>query len=115
MAGPKPASTYYAALVTPTNGIVVQYRSTQGGTAVHPVSIPGKVPTYLQVVRSGSTYSTYTSSDGVTWTPLAGSSITLNMSGSMLEGLAVTSHKTGTLSTVTFDTISISSPARWTR
>jgi hypothetical protein len=66
------------------------------------------VPTYLAVSRSGSTYSAYTSSDGVTWTLVAGSSITLNMSGPVLAGLAVTSHNGGTLSTATFDTVSVS-------
>ncbi len=99
-------SPYYAVLVTPGHGIVVQYRTSQGASAGQKVIIAGTVPTYLKVTRTGNTYSTYTSSDGTTWTLLAGSSMTLNMSGSILEGLAVTSHNTGTLSTVTFDTVS---------
>src|SRR5205823_3598583 len=85
-----PGSPYYAAFVTPGNGVVVQYRSTQGGTSIHLVSITGTVPVYLKVARSGSTYTSYTSSDGTTWTPVAGSSITLNLSGPVLAGLAVT-------------------------
>src|SRR5437588_4965142 len=66
-----PGSPYYAVLVTPGNGIVVQYRSTQGGNGVQLAGITGTVPAYLRVARSGSTYSTYTSTDGQTWTPRA--------------------------------------------
>ncbi|HEX6477316.1 MAG TPA: hypothetical protein VF043_00620, partial [Ktedonobacteraceae bacterium] len=70
-------------------------------------SFTGTVPAYLKVTRSGSTYTTYTSSNGTTWTLVAGSSVTLNMSGSVLAGMAVTSHNTGALGTVTFDTVSV--------
>ncbi len=102
-----PGSPFYAALVTPTNGIVVQYRTAQGASAGQQVGFAGTAPTYLMVARSGSTYTTYTSPDGTTWTPVAGSSVTLNMSGSILAGLAVTSHFAGNLSTVTFDSVNI--------
>src|SRR5258707_1374677 len=103
-----PASMYYAVFVTPGNAIVVQSRNAQGGTTAQPVKLTGTVPAYLMVARSGSTYTTYTSSDGTTWTLLAGSSVTLNMSGSVLAGLAVTSHNASVLGTVTFDTVSVS-------
>src|SRR5260370_42002119 len=98
---------YYAILVTPGNGIVVQYRNAQGGTTAQPVKITGTVPVYLAVARTGSIYSAYTSSDGVTWTLVAGSSVTLSMSGPVLAGIAVTSHNSGVLGTVTFDTVSV--------
>ncbi|HEX6482248.1 MAG TPA: PQQ-binding-like beta-propeller repeat protein, partial [Ktedonobacteraceae bacterium] len=106
-----PASAYYAALVTPGSGIVVQYRSTQGGSAQQSAGITGTVPAYLKVARSGNTYTTYTSSDGTTWTLVAGSSVTLGTSGSMMAGLAVTSHDPSVLSTVTFDTLNFSNTA----
>ena len=103
-----PGSAYYAAFVTPGNGIVVQYRTAQGSNAQQSASLTGTVPAYLMVARSGSNYTAYTSSNGTTWTPVAGSSVALNTSGSVLAGLAVTSHDGGALSTVTFDTVSIS-------
>ena len=102
---------YYAVYITSGNGIVVQYRSAAGANAVMIASLAGTTPTYLQVARSGTTFTAYTSTDGTTWTPIAGSSVTLNISGSMLAGLAVTSHNVTTLSTVTFDTVSISTTA----
>jgi len=79
-----PGSAYYAALVTPGNGIVVQYRAAQGGSAQQSASLTGTTPAYLMVARSGNTYTAYTSSDGATWTPVAGSSVVLNTSGSVL-------------------------------
>src|SRR5207237_5085329 len=100
-------SAYYAAFVTPGNGIVVQYRASAGATAQWPARLSGTPPTYLQVGRVGSTFTAYTSSDGVTWTAIPGSTVTLSISGSILQGLAVTSHNPGALSTVTIDTVNI--------
>jgi hypothetical protein len=106
-----PGSAYYFAAVTPGNGITVQYRAGQGSNAQQLTIFTGTVPTYLMVARSGSTYIAYTSTDGNTWMLVAGSSVTLNLSGPILAGLAVTSHNGGVLSTVTFDTVSVSTTA----
>src|SRR6266480_4377878 len=103
-----PGSAYYAAFVTPGNGIVVQYRTAQGAGAQQSAGFAGTVPAYLMVARSGNTYTAYTSTNGTTWTVVSGSSVTLNTSGSVLAGLAVTSHDASALSTVTFDTVSVS-------
>jgi outer membrane protein assembly factor BamB len=100
-----PGSPYFAAFITPGNGITVQYRRTQGGTTAKVATATGTVPTYLEVSRSGGTFSAYVSADGVTWTLIAGSTVILNITGNMLEGLAVTSHHAGALCTVTMDTV----------
>src|SRR5207253_2898724 len=92
---------------SPSNGINVQYRSSAGGSAQWPVHLSGGVPTYLQVGRVGNTFTAYTSTDGVSWTAIPGSSVTLSMSGSLLQGLAVTSHNSAALSTVTMDTVTV--------
>jgi outer membrane protein assembly factor BamB len=106
-----PAAAYYAIFVTPVNGIVVQYRATAGG-ATQQVGIAGSAPAYLRVARSGSTFTAYTSPDGVTWTALSGSTLTLGgLSGTLLAGLAVTSHNGGALSTVTLDTVTLTNSA----
>ncbi len=101
-------SPYYAILATTGNGVVVQYRTTQGLTTNQIGGITAKAPTYLKVSRSGSVYSAYTSSDGVNWTLVPKSSLTLNLSGPALAGLAFTSHNANALGTATFDTVSIS-------
>src|SRR5256714_8997922 len=69
-----PGSAYYAAFVTPGNGIVVQYRTAQGSNTQQSASLTGTVPAYLMVARSSNNYTAYTSSNGTTWTPVAGSS-----------------------------------------
>jgi hypothetical protein len=105
-----PSSAYYALLVTPGNGIVVQYRATAGGTAVTAATITGTVPAYFKINRVGTTFTAYTSSDGTTWTALPGSSVTLNMTGTIDAGIVDTSHANGQLSTVVFDTVAVGAP-----
>ena len=104
-------SAYYAAFVTPGNGVVVQYRPVQGlGTQL--IAGPARtVPTYLRIARSGSTFCTYTSGDGVNWSAVIGTCLRLNLGGPMLAGLAVTSHTTGAVSVASFDKVKISTTA----
>ena len=103
-----PSAPFYAVVVTPGKGIYVLRRSTQGGGVSTVVNLAGTVPVYLQVQRSGATYTAFTSSDGVTWTSIPGSSVTLGPTGTWLAGMAVTSHTstTPTLSTATFGSVS---------
>jgi outer membrane protein assembly factor BamB len=104
-----PGSPYYAVFATPGNGIAVQWRSAQGGTTSQ-VTTTGTAPVYVEIVRSGTTYSAYTSPDGSTWTLVPGSTVTLaNLTGSLLEGLAVNSHNTGQYSTVVYNSL-VTSP-----
>lgn len=100
-------SAYYFAMVTPSNGVVIQYRSAAGAKSQTQVSISGNVPVYLAVARTGTTFTAYTSSDGVNWTAVSGSSVTINMTGSVLAGLAVTSHNANVLGTVTLNTVNV--------
>lgn len=104
-----PGSPYFAVLVTPGNGVVVQWRKTAGG-GTNQVQITGMVaPVYLQVARTGTTFTAFTSSDGVTWTPVPGATVTIAaLSGTLLRGFAVTSHNTAKISTVVFDNVATS-------
>src|SRR5260221_9664927 len=75
------------------------------------------------VGRAGTTFPAYTSADGATWTPVAGSTISLpNLSGAILAGLAVTTHS-GQVNTSVFASVAIANsappppgacPAGWT-
>jgi hypothetical protein len=102
-------SAYYAAYVTPSNGIAIQYRTAAGASANGLLTIAGTVPTYLAVAISGTTFTAYTSADGVTWTLVAGSTFTISMTGPVLAGLAVCSHNVSQLDTATFDTVTVGS------
>jgi hypothetical protein len=100
-------AAFYAAFVTPGNGLTVQYRTAAGATAQEAVRLHGTVPVYLKVAHSGSVYTAYTSSDGSTWTAISGSSVTLSLGGAVLAGLAVTSHSVSAVSTATFDHVGV--------
>ncbi|HEY7357279.1 MAG TPA: hypothetical protein VH590_12460, partial [Ktedonobacterales bacterium] len=102
-----PQSAYYGIFITPSHGIFIQYRPTKGAVTSLPVSIAGKTPVYLRIVRAGKTFTAYTSTNGSFWIPVSGSSITLNMTGSLLLGMAVTSHNEDDLCAVTYDAVQI--------
>jgi hypothetical protein len=104
-----PGSPNYAVLVSPGAGIKVQERSVQGGTTVKLANPAGTAPAYVKVTRSGNTFTAYTSADGVTWNLIAGSTFTMTLGSTVLEGLAVTSHNSGILGTATMDTVSAAS------
>ena len=104
------SAIYYAALVTPANGVAVQWRSVRG-LSTKQIRLSGTVPSRLMVARSGSDYTAYTSSDGTTWTPVLGTTVNLGTSGSVLAGLAVTSHKASAIGTATFGNVSINTTA----
>ncbi|MBV9257752.1 MAG: hypothetical protein JO215_07015, partial [Ktedonobacteraceae bacterium] len=101
-----PGSPFYAVVVTSQRGIFVLRRATQGGGVSTVTSLAGTVPIYLQVQRAGNTFTAYTSSDGSTWTLIAGSSVTLSLTGTLLAGMAVTSHTLTKVNTATFDAAS---------
>jgi hypothetical protein len=102
-----PGAPYYAVLVTPGNGLVVQFRESQNGeTAQIPIS--GSAPVWLRVVRTGPVVTAYTSADGVTWKLAPGSQMDLAFgAGSIEAGLAVCSHNTTALNDVSFDHVAV--------
>jgi hypothetical protein len=103
-----PAAPEYSILATPGNGVVVQYRAAQSDTSTLLANLTTTaVPVYLRIVRTGTVFSAATSADGATWSAIPGSSVTIaNLSGSILAGLAVTSHATNSLGSAMFDTVS---------
>ncbi len=114
-----PGSPDYQIFVTPSNGIAVQYRTTQGGTTSQAVDVGGAVPAYLEVTVSGTGFNAYTSPDGSAWTAVSGAARAIAFGSSpLLAGLMVTSHNSSELGTVTFDTVSVTASsvcaAGWT-
>ena len=102
-----PGAIDYALLVSPANGIVVEGRTTTGGNnnRIGSTVAYSGLPVYLEVQRNGNTFSAYTSTNGTTWTLVPGSTVTVTVTGAMLEGLAVTSHDAAALSTVTMGSV----------
>jgi len=110
--GTDPGAAYYAAYVTPGDGVEVQYRDTDGGIAAQQANPSGAAPAYLEVARSGTSFTAYTSTNGSAWTPIPDSTVSLpNLSGTILAGLAVTSHNTSEVGGATFTGVTISDTA----
>jgi fibronectin type 3 domain-containing protein len=101
-------SSYAFMFVTPGNGIDFQYRNGTGIFSGWNGQIGGNAPYWVELVRSGNTFTGYASPDGVSYTQVG--SITIPMAASAYVGLALTSHNDGTLNTSTFDNVSISVP-----
>ncbi len=62
---------------------------------------------WVKLVRSGSTFTAYTSTDGSTWTSQL--SIALPITGAATAGIFVCSHNANVLGTATFDNVSFTS------
>jgi RHS repeat-associated protein len=83
-------------------------RTTAGAGLSWAGDTSGATPPYwLQLARSGSTFTTSIAPDGVNWTQV-GSSETISMTQNVYVGLAVTSSNTTALATATFDNLSTS-------
>lgn len=96
-------SRHASTFLTPANGVSFQRRTTTGGTSASTSGGAATAPTWVRLVRAGSTFSSYRSSDGVNWTLIGTSTIT--MASSVYVGLAVTSHSAGVLNTSTFENV----------
>ncbi len=90
-------------------GIYFDVRTTTGGGTTEPSSVSATLPYWVKVTRSGSLFSSYTSSDGVNWVQL-GTAQTISMGQNVFVGLAVTSGSNTALATATFDNVSATSP-----
>ena len=104
-------AAYALVMLTPGNGVSFQYRGANGGSAATAGTIPGLVaPVWVELTRSGNTFSAYTSPDGVSWSSVGGT-VSISLSADAQVGLAVSSHDNGVLNTSTFDDVSVIGPA----
>src|SRR5262249_21274048 len=107
-----PGAAFYAAYVTPGNGIEVQYRDTNGGIAAQQANPSGATPAYLEGARSGTSFTAYTSANRSSSAPVPGSTVSLpNLSGTIAAGLAVTSHNAGSVGSATFTGVAVANTA----
>lgn len=102
-------ASYVGLYVTPGNGVSLQCRSGAGTSAVDLARQAGlAAPYWLRLVRSGSTFTGYSSPDGVAWTSVGQTNVTMAVSAT--AGLAVCAHNNGALNTSAFDNISLAGP-----
>ncbi len=108
-----PADVNYSVVMLPdchysTSSVQVNARSAMSATATTANDTPTNLPVYLKATRTGSIFTAYTSSDGVTWTPISNSAVSLpNMPTNALVGLVVCSQNGATTSQATFDNVGL--------
>jgi len=95
--------------IKPGGSVEFMKRSSTGGSTSYLAGASQPPPTWLKMVRSGSTVTGYVSSNGSTWTTVG--STTVSIGSSALAGLAVTSHNTSVLNTSTFDNVTVGAGA----
>ena len=95
-----PGSRHLSCFITPGHGAAMQYRTATSGYSSHIAGPQVTAPTWLKLIRRGTSFSTYQSTDGSTWRLIGTRTVAIPTNA--LLGLAVTSHANGSLSTAVF-------------
>ncbi len=106
-ASSSPDAVFAGVVVTPGNGINFQWRTSPAGQCANAQGAGISVPVWLKLVRSGSSFTAFYSSNGSSWTQIGSSTNLAAMTGSALAGLAVTAHNNTTACTAAFDNLSL--------
>jgi regulation of enolase protein 1 (concanavalin A-like superfamily) len=102
---PSASQGFMIVAASASKGTPFQRRTVDGGTSVSTAGALVTAPYWVKLVRAGSLITAYESPDGASWTAVASDSFT--MGSSILVGLAVSSHVSGTNATATFDNVSV--------
>ena len=94
-------------LMTPSNGVVFETRTTIAAPTTQTDAPGGGVPAWLRVMRRGTLLTALRSADGVVWTTVG--TATMTLPNDLYIGLAVTSHRTGVLAKALFDGLALTS------
>ncbi len=101
-----PVSPYYAVIMTPHQGLHVQYRSRYDEDPISVALGPATLPVSVRVVRAGTSYSTYVSNGEAQWSLMPGTTVDLPaLRGVVMAGLAVTSGNPASLSEARFEDV----------
>jgi hypothetical protein len=83
--------------------LVTTSRTTSGGNTSAPVRFTaGQYGGWMKLTRTGSSVASYSSVDGVNWTPFKTVSLT-DLGSTVYVGMAISSGQSGTLGTTTAD------------
>jgi regulation of enolase protein 1 (concanavalin A-like superfamily) len=103
-----PGSRHAMMIASPSKGAAFQRRVATGGVSTHTTAGPLTAPHWVRLVRTGHTFHASVSMDGTTWTPIG--SETMPMAQTIHVGIAVTSHRNGTLAHATFEGVQVQVP-----
>jgi len=95
-------------LLTAGNGVVFQYRTSVVAPVIVAASAPATGPLWVRLIRNGSSFSGYYSTNGTTWTQL-GSTVTISMNTSVQVGLATSADNNSDLATANFTNVAVTS------
>ena len=98
-----PASAHAFMLISLGKAAAFQRRPNPGGLTIH-TAADGTAPSWVKLARRGTLVIASISSDGATWTVVGTETLP---AGSVLAGLAVTSHDATQLATATFDNVTV--------
>lgn len=94
--------------VTPSNGVTWVYRTANNSSTSGSRTSGLIAPYWVRIVRNGSTFTGYFSSDGLNW--IQQGSVGISMANNVYVGLVVSSRSNSQLCTATFDNVSITTP-----
>jgi hypothetical protein len=101
------ANDPYVALLQTSAGLNFQWRSTAGGSTTTTTLAGVTGPIWIELTRSGNSFSAYFSPDGINWTQI-GSVETVTMATNALAGLAVSSlNNSAPLATAVFNKLEV--------
>jgi hypothetical protein len=105
-----PGAPNALAYVSAGNGLIFSSRVTRDGatTSTSATPVPGAAPYWVRVVRSGNTFTGYSSATGTAWIALG--SISVPMAAQAYVGLAVTSLDPALVTTGTFSNVTVTVP-----
>ena len=97
-------------VVSPSNSVAMQYRSSTGGSSTSVAGPAGlAAPYWVRLVRAGNVLTGSVSPDGTTWTQVG--SVTIAMASSVLVGLSANSNSSTLLNKSTFTNVTVSNTA----
>jgi hypothetical protein len=113
-----PNSPHAMVVVTPSNGVAFQYRTTLNGTSTNVQQTGLTAPYWVRITRTGSTFKAECSANGVTWTSVGTdatlSSTTITMAANVYIGIALTSHDANLTCHATFSNVtSVGATGQW--
>jgi regulation of enolase protein 1 (concanavalin A-like superfamily) len=107
-----PGSKYAYALSSSSKGSALQYRNLANAAAAQAGAVPGRSAPgefepgfWLRITRTGDLFTSFYSTDLVTWTPLG--QATIAMPAEIYVGIAVTSHNAGAEAVGQFDDLTL--------
>jgi len=105
-----PGSAHVMVVVTPSNGVAFQSRSSLGATTETLGAQAGiMAPQWVRLIRSGNTFTARYSANGTNWIPLG--SVSIPMLAEVYVGLCLTSHNVNATCTAEFSNVTLPSSA----